>query len=244
MLSILQGNNAVGLYNAAYKIVTVLMFVQSVSNISVFPLMSKLFVISKISLKRLVEKYFKFMILISFPLGIGITLLAPNIILLIFGKQYENAIIALQILIWSGVFTFLYTAFAQLFLATGKQITLTKITGICMIENVLLNLILIPKFSYIGASFVTVVTEFTLFAFILIIANNMGYGIPLKQLRNIIKVIISSLLMGVFIYLFIKISIFILVPSSIIIYLGILFLIKTFDSEDLQLIKKFIKLII
>jgi len=242
LLSLMQGNQAVGWYNAAYKIVTVFMFVQSVTNISVFPVMSQLYVNSKTSLKKLVEKYFKFMLLISFPLGIGITLLSSNIILIIFGKQYENSVIALQILIWSGIFIFLYTAFAQLFLSAGKQITLTKITGICMIENVLLNLILIPKFSYVGASFVTVITEFTLFILIFIVAHNMGYGISLKQLKDVIKVISASLIMGIFIFLFSKSNLFLVVPLSIIIYLGILFIIKTFDEDDLILFKKLLKL--
>jgi O-antigen/teichoic acid export membrane protein len=178
--------------------------------------------------------------LISFPLGVGITLLSQNIILLIYGKQYENSIIALQILIWSGIFTFLYTAYAQLLLSIGKQTTLTKITGFCMILNVLLNLLLIPKFSYIGASFVTVVTEFTLLSFIFTIANNMGY-VTFKQLKDTIKVIFASLIMGIFIFLFSELTLSILVPLSGIIYFGILFFIKTFDKEDLLLIKNFLK---
>lgn len=238
MLFILQGNQAVGWYNAAYKIVTVFMIVQTVSNISIFPAMSQLYVNSQNSLKKLVEKYFKFMLLISFPLGIGITLLSPSIILLIFGKQYENSIIALQILIWSGIFTFLYTAFAQLFLSAGKQVTLTKITGICMIENILLNLILIPKFSYVGTSIVTVVTEFTLLVLIFIVAKNMGYGISVNQLKDVVKVIIASLVMASFIFFFSEFTIFIIVPISILIYVFILFSLKTFDASDLLLIKK------
>ncbi len=243
ILSIIQGNQAVGWYNAAYKIVTVFMFVQTVTNISIFPVMSQLYVNSKTSLKKLVEKYFKFMLLISFPLGVGTTLLSSNIILIIFGKQYANSVIALQILIWSGIFVFLYTSYAQLFLSAGKQNTLIKITGICMIENVLFNLILIPKFSYVGASFVTVITEFTLFILIFIVANNMGYGISLKQLKDVIKVICASFIMGLFIFLFSKSNILLIVPLSIIIYLGILLITKTFDNDDMILFKKLLKII-
>lgn len=241
MLSIMQGNQEVGWYNAAYRIVTVLMFIQIVSNISVFPAMAQFHVNSKISLKKLVEKYFKLMLVISFPLGIGITLLAQNIVIMIFGNQYENSIIALQILIWSGIITLLYTTFAQLFLAIGKQSILTKITGICMIENVILNLIFIPKFSYVGASFVTVVTEFTLLVFIFVIAHKNGYGFSSKQLQDVVKVLISSLIMGCFILLFSELNLILLILISIIIYFVILFSTKTFNNEDLLLIKKILK---
>lgn len=240
LLFIMQGNQAVGWYNAAYRIIIVLLFIQSASNIAVFPVMSQFYVNSKSSLKKLVEKYFKFMLFISIPLGIGVTLLAPDIIMLIFGKQYENSIITLQILIWSSVFVFLYTAFAQLFLSINKQITLTKISGICMVENILLNLYLIPKFSYIGASFVTVVTEFTILILIFSISNDIGYGISFKQLKDVIKVICSSLIMGIFI-IFADLNIFIVAPMAILIYIGILFLTKAIGDEDLSLIKKVFK---
>lgn len=242
ILSFIQGNQAVGWYSAAYKIVNVLMIIQIVSNIAIFPVMTKFHIQSKNSLKKLVDNYFKLMLIISFPLGVGITILSKNIILLIYGIPYTNSIIALQILIWSGVFTFLYTAFAQLFLSINKQNVLIKITGICMIENILLNLIFIPKFSYIGASFITVITEFTLLILIFIVSKNLGYGITVKQTKEIIKVLFATLVMGIFIYFFSDLFIIILIPMAILIYVISLIILKLFDNDELILFKKILKL--
>lgn len=241
MLSLMQGNEAVGLYNAAYRIVIVLLFIQSVSSISIFPTMSKFYISSKNSLKITVEKYFKFMFIISIPIGIIVMVLSDKIILFIFGVQYENSILPLQILVWATVFTFIYTAFVQMFLSTNKQFIITKITALCMIINIILNLIFIPQFSYIGASFVTVITEFTVLALVFKSYSKIGYGISRKQSKLMIKVIIASLIMGLFIFYFKELEIYLLLLFAIILYITLILLTKCIDKDDVNLIQVLIK---
>ena len=140
------------------------------------------------------------MILIGIPIGVAITLLSNHLIILIFGNAFIESAPALQILIWATVFTFGNAAFVQLFQSTNKQILLTKITFIGMIVNITLNFILIPKFSYIAACFNTLITEFIILSLVLIIAYRIGYITQRKELINdSIKIIISSLIMGLFI---------------------------------------------
>ncbi|MEN4017736.1 MAG: flippase [Methanobacterium sp.] len=241
MLSLMQGNEAVGLYNAAYRIIIVLLFIQSVSSISIFPTMSKFYISSKNSLKMTVEKYFKFMFIISIPIGIIVMLLSDKIILFVFGVQYENSILLLQILVWATVFTFIYTAFVQMFLSTNKQFVITKITALCMMINIILNLILIPQFSYIGASFVTVITEFTILVLVFKSYSKIGYGISRKQSKLMIKVIIASLIMGLFIFYFKELETYLLLLFAIIIYITLILLTKCIDKDDANLIHVLIK---
>lgn len=238
ILSFIQGNDAVGLYSAAYRIIMLLLFVQTFSSISIFPVMSKYFISSPNSLKKTVEKYFKFMLIFSIPLGVIVMLLSDKIILFIFGPQYEGSIIALQILIWATIITFMYTAFVQMFLSTNKQFTITKITGFCMIFNIALNLILIPKYSYIGASIVTVLTEFIILALVFKISADTEFGISKKQFKLIVKVAVASLSTGLFIVYFKEINIYLLVLSAIILYVAIIFLLRCVDKEDINLIMK------
>ena len=174
--------------------------------------MSRLYESSTDSLKLIVEKYFKYMILIGLPIGVGITLLANQIIVLIFGQAFLESAPALQILIWATVFTFANSAFVQLFQSTNRQVLLTKITFIGMIVNIILNLILIPKFSFIAASFNTLITEFLILAMVLIIAQRIGYITNGKKLINdSIKIIISSLIMGLFIWIFNDLNLLLLI---------------------------------
>ncbi|GAH67637.1 unnamed protein product, partial [marine sediment metagenome] len=176
------------------------------------------------------------------PIGIGTTLLADRIILLIFGIEYAQSIIALQVLIWTMVLTFAGAAFVKLFESINRQIVITKISGICVIVNILLNLFLIPKFSYVGASIATVITEFILVGSIFIFAYKFGYGIQDKKVvKNISKVIIASVVMGAFLWYFKSLNLFILIILAILFYLIMIYLIKGINYEDVQIFKRIIK---
>lgn len=241
MLSLIHGNEVVGWYNASYRLILVLLFIPTVINLSVFPKMSQYHVSSKKSLMLINEKYFKLMLLIALPLGIGVTLLAPEIILLIFGTDYLNSVIVLQIIIWTTVFTFAGAAFVRLLESINKQLIITKISAICVIVNIALNLVLILKFSYVGASISTVITEIILVGSIFIVTYKIGYGIDHRKiLGNVLKIIIASLVMGIFIWYFKSLNLLILVILATLLYLTTMYLIKGIDTEDIDLIKQII----
>ena len=241
MLSAIQGDAVVGYYNAAYKLVLVLLFIPSISGTAIFPSMSKYYSILKVTVKSGIEKYFKYMIILGIPIGIGTTLLAKRFIVLAFGFEYLYSITALQILIWTAVLTFAGAPFVKLLESANKQGIVARVSGICMIVNIILNLLLIPEYSYIGASVATVITEIVLVFSIIIIAHRIGYGIPLERLiRYILKVAVASLVMAVFIWNFQYLKLYLLLPLAILTYSGVLFIIKGFDKEDVSLFKRLI----
>jgi O-antigen/teichoic acid export membrane protein len=238
MLQLIQGNEVVGWYNAAYRLMLVFLFIPIVINLAVFPVMSRLYSSSENSLKLMYEKYFKFMIMVGIPLGVGTTILADKIIILIFGTGYLQSIIALQILIWTTVITFSGAAFVRLFEATNRQLTITKISGMGVVVNILLNLLLIPKFSYVGASVATVITEIMVVGSVFGVSYKIGYVIERKKLLNdILKITMAALIMGVFIWYFRDLTLLLLVPSAALTYLGLLYLIGGIDREDINLLK-------
>ncbi len=170
-------------------LILALLFIPGVINITIYPYMSRFHISSKNSLKLINETYFKIMILIGIPIGFAVTILANKIIVLIFGLGYLGSVVALQILIWTIVFTFSGATFIRLFEATNRQLIVAKISVVCLIVNILLNLILIPKFSYIGACIATVITEIILVGFIIGTSYKIGYGIPLMNVKkNLLKV--------------------------------------------------------
>ena len=160
----------------------------------------KLKISRKFKLENISTK--EIMAIIAIPMGVGTTLLANKIILLIFGSQYTPSVVALQILIWSSVIIFLSGAFTILVQTSNKQMVVTQITAVNVVLNVVLNLILIPHFSYIAASVVTVVTELSAFLLGLRVVSNMGYGLTRKDLSYLIKAVLASGVMALFIAYF------------------------------------------
>jgi O-antigen/teichoic acid export membrane protein len=239
MLSFMVNNEAVGLYNAAYRIITVLLFVPFVMNAAIFPVMSKLYDSGGDSLNKLVEKYLKAMIIVSIPLGIGVTFLAKDIIILLFGNAYADSAIALQILVWATVITFIYSSYVSLFISADKQMTLNKIAFFGMIINIVLNLFLIPKFSFIAASFNTVLTELSMIILVFITASSSNMLLNKKQILNdFTRVIISGLIMALFLVFFNYLELFLLIFLAVIVYIVALFITRAIDEEDINIIKQ------
>jgi len=243
MLSLIvpNSNKIVGWYNAAYRLVLILLAIRGIIQISVFPLMSRFFKNSKNSLKLVCEKLFKYGIIIIFPIAVGTTILAKRFILLIYGNEYLPSIIALQILIWSNVIIFANFAH-RLFEATNKQIIVTKITILGAIANILLNLLLIPKFSYIGAAIATCLTELIVLFVGLEIFFKTEYKFSgLFALKNISKVIVATVIMGCFVKYFCNLNLIILIIFSALIYIMLLYLMRIFEDTDIYIFKSLVK---
>jgi len=239
MLSVMQGSEVVGWYNAAYRLILVLLFIPTALGSAIFPVMSRFYTTSPDSLRRGIEKLFKYMIMLGIPLGVGTTLLADRIILAVFGPGYMQSIIALQILVWTIVLTFAGAAFVKLFETTNRQVVVTRVSGICMVANIILNLLLIPRFSYVGASVVTVATELILVGAVFVLAYRTGFSISRNRLiKDVSKVTISSLVMGAFIWYSSDLNLLVLVVLATLLYFGLLYLIKGIDREDLSLLRQ------
>lgn len=242
LLSLFQPIEVVGWYNAAYRLILVLLFIPTAINAAVFPVMSKYFVSSPESLKLINERYFKYMIIIGVPIGFGTSILAYHIISLIFGSSYAYSTIALQILIWTMVFTFAGASFVQIFQATNHQIVITKISVICVIINLILNLLLISQFSYVGASIATVITEIILVTYLIKVGYKLGYGIRRGvALNTVVKVILCSIVMSIFLWYFQNLNLFILILFAMLLYMGLLYLLRGIDDIDWEIISRIIK---
>jgi len=242
MLFFMQGGEAVGIYGASYRLVLVLLFIPSAINAAIFPVMSRLYSSSEHSLKKIVAKYFKYMIFIGIPMAVVGTILADKIILFLYGTGYTKSVIVFQILIWATTFTFANAAFVQLFQSINKELLMTKITGVFMVINVVLNLILIPKYSYIGASVNTLITEFGIAILLILIYSKSRYFIGKNQiLATLFKIVLASTITGIFTLIFRGLNLIILIMLSTALYIFISYITNGIDAEDKKLIKNLVK---
>ncbi len=231
----INGTAAVGFYNAAFSLMTALMFVPFVYVSAIFPLLSRLNVSSKELLKYSYEKSFKYLIILSLPIAVGTTLLASPIILMIYKSAFSQSIAALQILIWAIPLIFVNYILGTAINSINKQRETVKTTFIAMLLNIALNLLLLPRYGLIAACYITILTELTCFMLWFHIMNVHGYKINI--LKILYKPIIASLVMGLAIIL-LHANVFLVIILATIVYFGVLYLLKTFSEDDISLIKK------
>ena len=239
MLSMMKGDAVVGWYNAAYGLVLAFTPIPQLFMNALFPLMSSYSVSSKELLKVTYEKSFKYLLILGLPLTVGITLLADRIILFFYGQQFYPSIIALQILAWDILLIFSYMCFAFILVSIDKQNQMAVIAGCAALLNVILNLILIPHFSYVGAAVATLITETILISLYFILISKSFYKLSISNI--FIRPSIASLIMGFFIYYLLNVNLILLIILAVLVYFISLYLIKGFYKDDLELLKKVIR---
>lgn len=242
MLSKMQGKAAVGFYEGAYKFIEASMFIPASIVSVLLPVMSRSFVTDKTSYNSVYIHSSRILAMGILPIVIGVSFFSKEIILLVYDVDYLPSASALSLLIWALFFIFINAPVGNI-VATSKMmhVFLPYAVGNTLL-NIILNLFLIPKYSFWGASFATVLTECTGFALQLYFANRV-LGNASQILWMMGKVLAAGAIASVVFYLVKSAVIFplnILILASV--YLICLFGFKVIGREDKQLCIEIIKL--
>ncbi len=160
MLQALQGPTVVGWYSTAYKWIDALNIIPAYSTMALFPVMSRQATEDKDALMRSTRFAIKFLVMIALPIAVMTTFLAPFLVLVLGGQSYlPHAAIALQIMIWSIPFGWINSIVNYILIALGQQSKLTRAFVVGLSFNIIANLILISRFSYVAAAAVTIMSE-------------------------------------------------------------------------------------
>ena len=168
-----------GWYNAALKIAQVSLIPAALISQSFYPALSIAFKESKERLQRIWNYHIKTLALIAFPMMIGGVVFAPRIIDFLYLPDFTPSILAFQLLIIMAGIVFLYYPFSQVLVASNQQKKVFWPIVAGGLLNVILNLILIPKYSLYGAAVATVITNiFIFFLFFYFVAKFTSIKFP------------------------------------------------------------------
>lgn len=234
MLSFMKGDAAVGWYNAAYRIILVLIELGTFYFTAIFPILSSRYKTSLESLQSILQKSVKLTVAVGLPLGIGGTILARPMMDLIFGVQYTKGILAFQILIWAVVIGYVSMIYANSLLACDRQKQLLKIVTIGAFINLGANFILIPRFSIYGAAAATVFTEIVIFSLAYLELRKI---VKVSFANYLLKPLLASLIMGIMLFFLRSLNFILLFFAGLFVYLIFLFLFKAVTREDIDLVK-------
>lgn len=235
MLSLMKGDEAVGWYDAAWRFVGMFMSIPAIYMMAIFPVMSSFYNSSHNSLEILYQRSFRYLFMLALPIGVGVTILAERLIFLIFGSEFVSSIQVLQILAWVLIFSFPIGLLGYLLVAIDRIELNALSAGIGVLVNISLNLILIPLFSYVGASVSTLIAQLTLFIALYYFLSKNSCTIPLN---TAVKPLIAGLFMGIFIYLLRDINLILVLVSAPSLYFFLLYIFRAITAEDISLVKQ------
>lgn len=171
LLSLFKNSEEVGIYSLAYKIFENILLIWTFYMASFYPFITK-FYHSKNLLKY--KNLIKNTIALALVFSIGAIflgfILAPSLVSLFGGEQFSQAIAPLRILLFAIIFACFNAVFFIYLYIKNKTNLIIIALALAFVFNFALNLLIIPRFGYIGASLSTVATEIALFICYLIFA--------------------------------------------------------------------------
>ncbi len=234
----------IGWYQLAYKPFQALLVVPFALRTAVFPILS---IYQREAPRRLAigaQKFYKVLLALGLPAGIGIVVLADQYTSLL--DLYPQAAPALRLLGITVVFMFVDNANAATLLAMDRQRTYAWIVGIGMVINIALNAALIPVveashpgYGYWVTSATTVVTEVGLVIIGWFALRRLGVAVPVVRLGW--RIAPAALLMGGFLVLVRpegQIATLGVTALAAALYLALLWLFRVADSEERSLIRR------
>ena len=244
MLSILQGAEAVGLYSVGYRFISLFIIVPSAFAISVWPVLSRLFIQSEEKLRHLFQKSVEYMLLLAIPFSFGMTLIADLAVLAIFGPQYAGSIPAVQILMWVLPFLFLTNIGGVTLGAVDRPYPMVMSLVAALVTNVSLNLVLIPRLSFTGAAVATVATEMVLLLLYLHHVKKAGLFLPGKVV--LLRPLAAGGLMAAAILLLRLllsplsdlVEMAVIIPAGTVVYVTVLLLLGAIGSEERRILRE------
>lgn len=197
LLSKFIGDEATGLYSVPFKLTFAFQFIPMGFTAALYPAMSRYHAMDKSKLGGVLYKGMRYLALIVFPLVVGAIVLGKDIIFAVYGPEYSASVPALQILIITLIAVFLDFPLGSMLNATGRQMTQTKLMGLAMIVSVGMNLVLIPRFSFMGAVWASLVSHFVLFIGGYIAVNRFLEWPYKKFLKDVSRIVFSAAVMGI-----------------------------------------------
>lgn len=155
MLGMMMDDHAVGIFAVASRLSESWYFIPIALVSSTFPSIVRVREVDPQLYVRRIGHLMRGLVALSYGAILATTLLAPIVVPMLYGAEYRDSATVLTIHIWCGLFMALGLASGSWIMAE-KRVKLNLYRNLCgAAANIILNLLLIPPYGPIGASFAT-----------------------------------------------------------------------------------------
>ncbi|MEW6185774.1 MAG: flippase, partial [Thermodesulfobacteriota bacterium] len=228
----------IGWYAIPVKIIEMLSLFPLLVMAGLFPIFSVLTSEDRESLQRTYQKALTFLAALSLPLSLSVFFLSDCWLIVVFGPAFAPSLPSLKVLLLALPGIFLNYVLFNTLIALNKEKIITGVSGLAVIFNIGLNLFLLPRYGYIGASWTTVATEFFLLVLFVGYLQRSFFRLPL--LSTGLKLVVCGLAMGLAFWGLKGASVWVAWISALAGYGGGLVVLRLITREDWILLKRFI----
>lgn len=162
LITYYSGNKALALYQSIFNIVFILLsFTDLLGNVFL-PYLAKIFCFDRVSFIEKSQIINKFIFVIGTCMFVCLNLFGEFILQLIFKGKYNEAFIIILPLSCVMFFRVFCLVYAFVLTISDNQNIRVFIVVLSLLVNLFLNFLIIPKFGFVGAGYVSMVTHFVL----------------------------------------------------------------------------------
>lgn len=219
LLRVFRDRTDVGIYLAAFALITFLGQLAQVSRLSLIPTLTK--IRDDRSLQEAVAQTASSQLaVLALPICIGGFLVARPLIELVFGPAYGASGTVLQILIWTIPLLLLRSVMEAVLISNQRQDRVLRETSLAASLNIALNLVAIPLFGLIGAAVTTLVAEVV--RSLLALTYVRRDGVLSVVLKRLWRPAVSAAVMAFGLQIIELENVLLAIPAGALIYVGAL----------------------
>ena len=228
LLHVLSGNRALGYYVAAVNISELFGIFAAALTSTMFPLLSEV-ASQKDRFEYYIKICFRYLMSLLFGICAVVTVSAPFMVRIFYGKAFISSGTILSTLIWSEAGVFLGVVICTALISQGLQKYVLISTFVGALVNLALNLLWIPKWGNMGAAWATVIS-YNLAGFFIFFIFPKTRGICIIGAKESIAPFFIGLASAAIFVLSHKSFVIVLVPF---VYLSALFALKIWKISDI-----------
>lgn len=234
MLSTLKPVTEVGYYGAAYRLLELAMIFPQSLCLAIYPQIVSATHTNLTALNKLGQTSSRYLAAVSLPVVICTVLLAEPILVMLYGESFRVAAPTLAVLMLTLLPYSIVRYHAYVLVGANRQHVDLWLNVVMALLNILLNLVLIPRYSYFGAALATFIAVciYAILQYSYVRIKLSRHAAPLG-IQSI--VVVASALIGIGVWWLRDVNVLGLSIVSGIAYLTLLYVGGFFTRSELQL---------
>ncbi len=235
VVGVIVSSHAAGLFNAAMKLIFFALMIDRVFYAMFFPVISRHRSGDMEQFKRSGALALKIVLAVSVPVVVSGSVFAREMVHVVYGNEFLDAAVPFQILLLYFLFSVINTAFMSMMIADKREAEYLRIMAIGTGALVVLCVILSFTHGLVGASAAVAIGEGVMT--VLLVATE-GRKIFRKLWTLITPAIIAGALMSGVLLLLNTWTMFIAVPTGLIVFAAALWLLKGISGEEILFLRE------
>ncbi len=230
VLGALRTNYEVGIFSAGYKIIFTLLVIERVFYYVFFPVLSKQHKENPEKLPGSFDFLTRFLYAMTIPLAVGGIVLAPSIIMAIYGPAFSEATNVLRVLLLYFMIVPVNTVFGYGLIALDREKMFSRIIGVTALFSAALIILVGSWLGAHGAAIALLTSEF---ACITLMARALRKHVCFNPVKHIAKPVVATACMAAVLLVLRHWPVGGLVFAGAVVYVVVLFLVRGFSRQDI-----------